>query len=391
MNRLTINLDVLQNNIQKIDALMQKHGATWTLVTKVLCGHADSLRALQSIGVRSMGDSRLGNLEAIERIVPDFDAWYLRLPHNTAIERIVRLSDVSLNSELETIELLEEEAKRQNKIHRIIIMIELGDLREGILPGALVEYYQRVFEMSHVECIGIGANLGCISGLVPNIDQLTQLVMYHELLNLKFHRSLPLISAGSSVILPLLLEGQVPRGINHFRIGEAVFLGSDLINGGTLPGLRNDAITLEAEIVEIKEKSLVPTGLTSSTVSPFEELEGTERLIGQRGYRAIVTLGHLDTIISGLTPLNENYHIAGASSDLTVVNIGDEPGILKIGDTITFRLNYSAMLHAMVGKYIDKMVAPPIGEFRDDMKQSDRIEIPPIMEHKDSQNAKGSV
>ncbi len=49
-----------------------------------------------------------------------------------------------------------------------------------------------------------------------------------------------MISAGSSVVLPLLLKGQVPNAMNHFRIGEAVFLGIDLVNGGRLEELRDD-------------------------------------------------------------------------------------------------------------------------------------------------------
>ncbi len=292
MNQVTINPEILQHNIRIIDGWMTEHGASWTLVTKVLCGHADTLRVLQKIGVRSMGDSRMDNLQSIERIIPDFESWYLRLPHLSAIPRIVALSDVSLNSEIEIIEAINEEAKRQNKTHRIIIMIELGDLREGILPGSLVNFYKQIFELSNTNVIGIGANIGCLAGAVPNKDQLMQLALYRELLELKFKQKLQLISGGSSSVLPLLLEGQVPKQINHFRIGEAVFLGSDLINGGTLPGLHNDAISIEAEIMEIKEKNLIAMGDTSM-ITPFDTLEEEAAKSGQsrRGYRAIVAIG----------------------------------------------------------------------------------------------------
>ena len=191
MNRITINLHALQNNIERINTWMEGHGASWTLVTKVLCGHADTLKALQSMGVRSMGDSRLENLQAIERIIPSFESWYLRLPHASAIEQIIAAADVSLNSEIKIILALNEEAKRQDKIHRIIIMIELGDLREGILPGSLVEFYDSIFRLSNIEVLGIGANLGCMSGTVPNVDQMMQLSLYRELLELKFERELP--------------------------------------------------------------------------------------------------------------------------------------------------------------------------------------------------------
>lgn len=382
MNRVIIDLEALHENIQKVDKWMTDHGAGWTLVTKVLCGHADTLKGLQALGVRSMGDSRLANLRSIERIVPDLEAWYLRLPHLAALEDIITLSDVSLNSEIDTIEAINEEAIRQGKVHRSIVMIELGDLREGILPGTLIKFYNHVFELSNVEVLGIGANLGCLSGTVPNVDQLTQLALYKELLELKFERKLSMISAGSSAVLPLLLQGKVPKAINHFRIGEAVFLGTDLVYGGTLPGLRDDAITLEADIVEIKEKSLLPLGETTS-MTPFETLqaENAEQAPpGQRGYRAVITLGQLDTDVKGLTPKNPKHQIAGASSDLSVVNIGEEPGGLKVGDTIKFSPNYAALLRAMSGTYLEKFVVPSVARFADTVPEGQRDILPPVLE-----------
>ncbi len=382
MNRITINLHGLQHNIEEINGWMDRHGASWTLVTKVLCGHGDSLKALQAMGVRSVGDSRLENLSAIERIIPDFEAWYLRLPHASAIERIVAATDVSLNSEIETIRALNAEAHRQGKIHRIIIMIELGDLREGILPGSLIEFYDSIFRLSNIEVLGIGANLGCMSGTVPHVDQMMQLALYRELLELKFERSLPMVSAGSTIMLPLLLDGQVPKDINHFRIGEAVFLGTDLINGGTLPGLSDDAITLAAEIVEIKEKSLTPLAETSTAIRPFEAFDDDEEegAPGQRGYRALVAVGQLDTDVHGLLPINPAYRISGASSDVTVVNVGEQTAGLQVGGTIQFKVNYSALLRIMSSKYVEKRVSPDLDTFIRSRMSNGATEVPPAIE-----------
>jgi predicted amino acid racemase len=185
-----------------------------------------------------------------------------------------------------------------------------------------------------------------------------QLVLYRELLELKFERKLPHISAGSSSSLPLLVEGALPREIDHFRVGESLFLGTNLIQGGTLEGLRGDAIRLEAEIVEIKEKGMVPLGETSD-LTPFQPVDENEELDpGQRGYRAIVTVGQVDTDIAGLTPVNGAYQIAGASSDLTVVNVGEEKEGLSVGDTIGFRVSYSSFVRSMSNPYTEKTVLP---------------------------------
>jgi predicted amino acid racemase len=356
VNRITIDLDALQHNLGVIRDWIGEHGATLTIVTKSLCGHRDTLGALRELGVESMSDSRLDNLEAIKEVAPDVETWYLRPPHSSALDDVVRLSDISLNTELEIIQELNEEAKRQETIHRVVVMIELGDLREGILPGTLLQTYKRVFELPNIRVIGIGANLGCLGGVVPSVDQFMQLVLYRELLELKFERKLPLISAGSSSSLPLLVEGNLPKQINHFRVGESLFLGTNLILGGTLEGLRGDAVRLEAEIVEIKEKGMVPLGETTE-MTPFQPVNGNgDTDPGQRGYRAIVTVGQVDTDISGLTPVDEDFRIAGASSDLTVVNVGETKDGLAVGDTIGFRAAYSAFVRLMANPYTEKVL-----------------------------------
>ena len=380
MNRVIINLDAIHHNLRTINKWMQRHGAAWTVVTKVCCGHADTMRALEIFDVRSIGDSRLENLQEIKAVVPNIETWYLRMPDMSSTDQVVSLSNVSLNSEISVIQALNQEAQRQNKTHRIIIMIELGDLREGILPGSLVEFYKAVFNLSNIDVLGIGANLGCLAGAVPSVDQFMQLVLYRELLELKFGRRLPMISGGASVSIPLVLDGQMPRAINHFRIGEAVFLGTDLLNGGILPELRSDTVMLEAEIVEIKEKGLYAQ-VETGTATPFHTDPIAEVAPGQRGYRALIAVGQLDTDVEGLTPEHPDYQIAGASSDLTVVNIGEEPNGLKVGDSMRFYLSYSAMVRLMGGKYIPQTVAPPLEAMMDrHISEPAATQVMPAME-----------
>lgn len=380
MNRVIIDLPRLRHNLSEIAGWMEKQDASWTVVTKVLCGHTDTIRALQMLGVRSIGDSRLENISHIERVIPNLESWYLRVPDLSSIEDVIRFADVSLNSELDVISELDDEAGRQNKTHRIIIMIELGDLREGILPGALMDFYEKVFMLDNIEVLGIGANLGCLAGAVPTVDQFMQLILYRELLELKFKRKLHMISGGSSAVLPLVLDGSLPDPINHFRIGEAIFLGTDLINGGTLPGLRDDAIVLEAEIAEIKEKGLAPPGETG-TKTPFEaNNDGSDTPSARRGHRALVSVGQLDTDINGLTPLNPEHEIAGASSDILVVNVGDNSQNLKVGDSIKFKLNYSALLRLMSSKYIDKEIQPSLSEFETMLSNETLATLSPVLE-----------
>jgi len=366
MNRVTINLHALQHNLNAICKRVEARGASWSVVTKAVCGHLDVVRALHRLGVQSIADSRLENLREVQRILPALETWYLRLPDLSGVQEVVELADLSLNSEVAVIKALSQAARARDRIHRIVIMIELGDLREGILPGSLVKFYDTVFDLPNIEVIGLGAQVGCLAGAIPNVDQMSQLLIYRELLELKFNRKLPVVSAGSSILLSQLDEGLVPRGINHFRIGEALFLGTDLVTGGILEGLRDDVVTLEAEVAEVKEKNLVASGETGAA-TPFDALESPDngaRVPGERGYRALVTVGQIDTDVQGLTPLDSAHSIAGASSDITVVNIGDDLRSLTVGSHIRFRPSYSAFVRLMNDPYIRKEVVPPLSEFR---------------------------
>lgn len=355
MNRLTIDLEALRHNIRVVSGWVEKHSARLTVVTKALCGHGGVLRAIHSFGVRSVGDSRIENLRAIRDHMPDVESWYLRPPHTSALRKLLPLCDVSLNSELEVIREIDAECRRSATTHQIVIMVELGDLREGVLPGKLLDMTANILQMPNIRLVGLGANLGCLNGAIPMAEELAQISLYHELLELKYGISIPYVSAGTSGGLRLMAAGELPKAINHFRVGEAILLGTDPVTGECLPDLRSDVATLEAEIVEAKEKRLIPSIETADT--PFEEVETAEDSEpGQRGYRAIVTVGHVDTDIGGLVPLRPEIAIAGASSDVAVLNLADEATDAAMGETIRFRPNYSAFVRLMNNPYTEKIL-----------------------------------
>jgi predicted amino acid racemase len=106
----------------------------------------------------------------------------------------------------------------------------------------------------------------------------------------------------------------------------------------------------------------VPLGETAA-IAPFQSEPEEDTTPGQRGYRALIGIGQLDTDIYGLTPVNPHYQIAGASSDITVINLGEDADGLKVGDTILFRPNYSALLRLMSGRYLEKAVTPSLEDF----------------------------
>src|SRR5699024_9349238 len=85
-------------------------------------------------------------------------------------------------------------------VHRIIIMIELGDLREGIMGEYLMDFYQKVFDLPNIEVAGIGSNLNCLNGIMPSKDKLIQLSLYEQLIEAKYGKKIAGVYGGSSVM-----------------------------------------------------------------------------------------------------------------------------------------------------------------------------------------------
>ncbi|HRF81074.1 MAG TPA: alanine racemase, partial [Flavobacteriales bacterium] len=225
-----------------------------------LCGERRYLQELVDLGVTEMHDTRISNLKAIKAIAPQVQTVYIKPPAKRSIANVVRYADVSFNTDLFTIKALSDEAVKQSRIHKVIIMVEMGDLREGVMGDHLTDFYAHVFQLPGIEIIGIGTNLNCLNGIMPSADKLVQLSLYKQLIEVRFDRVIPWVSGGTTVTVPLLLNKELPKGVNHFRIGEALFFGADLFTGGVLPGMEADVFNLYAEVIELYEKPVVPTG-----------------------------------------------------------------------------------------------------------------------------------
>lgn len=345
----------LQANYSVLEKMFAEANIDWGVVTKLLCGNRRYLKELVDLGVTEMHDTRISNLKAIKAIAPQVQTVYIKPPAKRSWENVVKFADVSFNTELSTIRGLSGEAVKQQRTHKVIIMVEMGDLREGVLGEALGDFYAKVFELPGIEIIGIGTNLNCLNGVMPSTDKLIQLSLYKQLIEARFNKVIPWVSGGTTVALPLLLNRELPVGINHFRIGEALFFGADLFNGGTLPGMNADVFKLYAEVIELYEKPVVPTGERMENPSGRKaEFSAEDR--GRKTYRAIIDVGLLDVQPTFLIPEDDRLTIIEASSDMLVVDLGESTHDYKVGDTMTFGLKYMGALSVMNSRYIDKVV-----------------------------------
>lgn len=353
---LTLYREKLRENYVFLDTLFTGRTIQWGVVSKILCGNSLYLNELLSLGAQEIHDSRISNLKKVKMLAPDVQTVYIKPPAKRSIPGIISYADVSFNTELATIQMLSDEAVRQQKTHKIIIMIEMGDLREGVMGDELIGFYRRVLQMPNILISGIGTNLNCLNGVMPTQDKLIQLSLYKQLIEAKLDISIPWVSGGTSVAVPLILRNVRPMAVNHFRVGEALFFGKDLFTGDTIEGMNDDVFRLSAEIIEINEKPAVPTGeLGPNVVGNVNETDESSDL-SATSLRAILDIGLLDMQPQYLIPDDAGITLIDASSDMLVVDISSSAGTYSVGDLISFKLKYMGALYLLNSSYIEKKV-----------------------------------
>ncbi|MDD5014620.1 MAG: alanine/ornithine racemase family PLP-dependent enzyme [Atribacterota bacterium] len=348
--RLDIYLDKIKNNSENIKTLCLKREIKVVGITKGCSAIAKVGQAMIDGGINILGDSRVENLKRLKKAKLKVETMLIRVPMLSEVDRVIDWADISLNSELSVINSLSKEALKRKMVHRIILMIDLGDLREGIMPDDTLKMVDEIRKLSGVKIIGIGTNFCCISGVLPTLESLTKLVELTEAIENNFHISLEVISGGNTSVLKLVEDGSIPNRINQLRIGVGILLGQDDVRLRNIKGTYQDTFILTAEVIEVKEKPSLPRGEIGRDA--FGEIP-TFRDFGIRK-RAILAIGKQDISLNSLIPLKEGIKIVGASSDHLIIDISDFKEELKVGTEVGFRLNYPALLSVTTSKYVKK-------------------------------------
>lgn len=346
---LEINLQAIYHNARIIIEKAKEQGIYIDGVTKVTLGDPKIAEVLIKAGVRGISDSRIESIKRMKKLKTEFTL--IRLPSLSQIEDTINYADISLNSELITLKELNDFAEKLKKKHKVIIMVEMGDLREGIWDKKELEYIvKEALSMKSIELLGIGTNFTCFGGVLPTYEKLIEFSEIVESIERKFSINFSLISGGNSSSIPLLFKKEIPKKINHLRIGEAIMLGKDTAYRNPIPEGRIDTFKIYGEIIELKEKPSVPWGIIN------EDAFGHKPIFKEKGIRrrALINIGRQDIDPKGLFPEYLDIEILGANSDYLVVDLGDHTEI-KLGDVIGFFLNYSALLQAFTSPFVKKI------------------------------------
>jgi ornithine racemase len=360
MSELVIHSNRIKSNIKSLSDYFESKDIIWSLVTKVFSGDLEFLEEILTPDVvekiSSIGDSRLTSLKNLRQVNPELKTIYIKPPAEIYAEDVVKYATISLNSSYRTIKALNREAEKQNKVHQVIIMIELGELREGVNRSDILGFYEKVFGLKNIDVIGIGSNLGCMYGVEPTYDKLFQLSLYKELISAKFNKELKYISGGSSITLPLLENNTVPPEINHFRIGEAAFFGISPLKNEKFLDLHTETFEFFANIIELEEKGLVPDGIINDANIGYT-IDFNRKEDQVTSYKAILDFGILDVDKNDIEPCDEDVNFVGITSDMYVVDLGENKDVkgvkkFKVGDKIKFKINYMAVARLLNSKFI---------------------------------------
>lgn len=349
---LEIDLAALRQNFTAAAALCRAVGIQVAGVVKGCNALPEIARAYRESGASELASSRIEQIMQLRQAGIEGPYLLLRIPMPSECDEVVRWCDTSLNSEITVLRALEEACVRQGKTHRVIMMADLGDLREGFwdkdeMVAACVQVER---EMPHLHLAGVGVNLGCYGAIQPTPEKLGELVAIAERVESQIGRKLEVISGGATSSFTLVHWGTMPPRINHLRIGEAVLLAKDLHDSWGIHDMdyfSRSTMRIRAQVLEVKKKPTYPQG--TIVIDAF----GHKPTFVDRGIRrrALVSLGRADVgNLEELIPLDAGVTVLGGASDHCILDVEDCAQDVQVGDVLSFAINYGHMLCATSGR-----------------------------------------
>lgn len=349
--KLEIDINKLKQNVKVISHMCHEKNISLAFVTKSFCAREQVVEKLVEEGIDYIADSRICNLKKLKDI--DLPKILIRIPMISELEEVVKYSDISFNSELKTIKALNKICERKNVIHKIVLMFDLGDLREGYFyEDDLFNDIKNIQKFKNIKIVGIATNLTCYGAIIPSTTNTGRLVQIARKIEKEFNLKLEIVSGGNSSSLDLMMSDNMPKGVTNLRIGESIVLGRETAYGKIIKGTHQDAFKLVCQIVECKEKPSVPigeVGIDAFGNKPVYEDKGILK-------RAIVAIGKQDIDTDSLMPIDTSIEILGASSDHMILDISKSENDYKVGDEVEFLLTYGGLMSTSTSEYVEKII-----------------------------------
>jgi len=347
MPRLEIDINKIKHNATTLKELFAKKGISVTAVIKGVTGSPEVANAILECGITTIAVSLVQNIKKMKEFGVKAEFLLTRLPMHSEVHDVVKYADISLNSEISTIKLLSEHSLKQGKRHKVVLMLELGDLREGILPEDIDSIVEQITPLKGVELYGIGVNLACFGGIKPSEENMTELSQIVDRIQEKYNIKLNMVSGGNSANYEWFLSTKNIGNINNLRIGEAILFGRETLHRNKIPNLYTDAFTLICEVIESKLKPSLPYGeICQNAFGDTPEFTNIGNI-----NRVILGIGEQDVDTKAIKP-RINAKVIGASSDHLIIL--HSKNHIEVGNELEFDINYSALLRLSTSPYVKK-------------------------------------
>ena len=347
--RVEIDLGKITQNTRCLVRRLGARGLSVTGVTKAVCGHPDVAEAMLEGGVVGLADSRISNVIRMRAGGIACPIWMIRAPMEHETKDVIRCCGASCNTEKSTILKLGSDALEEGTEHHVILTVEVGDLREGIMPEDLINVAALVVATPGLVLKGIAANFACMGNVAPTANDMALLSRLADQVESECGPYVAQVSAGGSASLDWALGNGATGRINNLRLGEAILLGIDPISRQRIDGLHTDAFALFAEVIEARLKpNSMPTRPSPREYGKLELVSNVGQL-----YRSVLAVGRQDTDASGLA-FPTGIGFIDATSDHTVVDTGKAN--VSVGSEMKIGMNYSALMRAMSAPDVAKVV-----------------------------------
>ena len=340
--RVVIDIEKLIDNCRVMCSYCREFNVDITGVVKAVDGDIECAKAMYESGCKEIASSRIRHLRDLRLNGFDAPLMLIRIPMISEARDVVAYSDISMNSDIDVIKSLNDEAIRQGKIHKVVLMVEMGDLREGVWDDNILKKIVTTVEqdMRNVELIGVGTNFGCYGSILPTKEKLEEFTERVAFIEEIIGRKLEMTSVGGSACALRVLDRTLPPGINNIRMGDALIVGKDFLDlyGFDVPSTHRDVVTLEAEVIEVYDKPSHPMGEIA-----YDGFSKKKRVYEDKGIRkrALLGVGRVDYgTWEGLTPRMKGVEVLGSSSDHTVLDIEDTKEKISTGDILILDLHY---------------------------------------------------
>ncbi len=331
MAEIRIDLDGIRGNTAAVVRLLSPRGLRLVGVTKGVAGEPRVGRAMVEGGAVALADTHDSHLRRLRAALPGVELHRILLPpahgpfepgdvsHITSIASAARVASLG-SSEIS---------------RAVMVQIETGDLREGAPVEEVVRLAAHVDAEPRLRLEGLSTNYACFSGDPPGIDASLQVLaeVVADVRAAGLH--VPRVSGGNSSLLGLVAGGRsLPTEITEVRCGEALLLGREALHYRPVPGCRQDAVLLRAEVVE----------------------RYTKRVAGRAGERLVLAIGHQDLGAGTVVFCEPGLRELGRSSDYVVVGVEAGTVSPEVGDMVQMLPDYVAMAAACTSPFVEVLV-----------------------------------